>query len=169
MSDRKLCDSDYILFGKGLKFCPKPKSHDKIKLAEETFNYTRRQRLKEYFYENITKKEEDSESNMYKQMPFFNKKKSTLTPPSGRDTNLDFYSGAVTQEILRSSPKHTVYSNISKEEMNSLRSLSQDDSIVIKNADKSNMVVIMNKTDYIKEIERQLTDEKYYTRLDENP
>ena len=53
--------------------------------------------------------------------------------------------------------------------MNSLRSLSQDDSIVIKKADKSNMIVIMNKTDYIKAIERQLTDEKYYTRLDENP
>ena len=30
------------------------------------------------------------------------------------------------------------------------------------------MIVIMNKTDYIKEVERQLS-EKYYTRLDENP
>ena len=115
-----------------MKFCPKPKSHDKIKLAEETFNYTRRLRLKEYFYENITKKEEDSESNMYKQMPFFNKKISTFIPPRGIDTYLDFYIEAVTQEMLRSSPKHTVYSNISKEEMNSLRSLSQDDSMVIK-------------------------------------
>ena len=76
LSDRKLSDSDYILLGKGLKFCPKPKSHDKIKLAEETFNYTRRLGLKEYFYENITKKEEDSEANMYKQMPFFNIKKN---------------------------------------------------------------------------------------------
>ena len=103
---------------------------------------------------------------MYKQMPFFNKKKSTFIPPSGRDTYLDFYIEAVTEEILRSIPKHTVYSNNSKEEMNSLRSLSQDDSIVIKKADKSNMIVIMNKTDYIKEIERQLTDEKilYKTR-----
>jgi hypothetical protein len=32
----KLTQTDYILLGKGLKFCPKPKSHDKIKLAEET-------------------------------------------------------------------------------------------------------------------------------------
>ena len=47
LSNRKLTDSDYIHFGKGLKFCPKPKSHDKIKLAAETFNYTRRLRLKE--------------------------------------------------------------------------------------------------------------------------
>ena len=102
-------------------------------------------------------------------MPFFNKKVSTLIPPSGRDTYLDFYIEAVTKEILQASPKQTVYSNISKEEMNSLRSLSQDDSVVIKKADKSNMIIIMNKTDYTKEVERQLTDEKYYTELDENP
>ena len=44
--------------------------------------------------------------------------------------------GAVTQEILQASPKRKVYSNVSKEEMESLRSLSQDDSIVIKKADK---------------------------------
>ena len=31
------------------------------------------------------------------------------------------------------------------------------------------MIIIMNKTDYIKEVERQLTDEKYYTELDEHP
>ena len=31
------------------------------------------------------------------------------------------------------------------------------------------MIVIMNKTDYIKEVECQLSDEKYNTRLDENP
>ena len=31
------------------------------------------------------------------------------------------------------------------------------------------MIVIMNKTDYIKEVECQLSDEKFYTRLDENP
>ena len=37
LSSIKLCDDDYILLGKGLKFCPKTNSHDKIKLAEEIF------------------------------------------------------------------------------------------------------------------------------------
>ena len=82
------------------------------------------------------------------------KKQSTFVPPNGRDTYLDFYIEAVTQEILQASPKRKLYSNISKEEMESLRSLSQDDSIVIRKADKSNMIVIMNKTDYIKEKKR---------------
>ena len=38
-------------FLKGLSFCPKIKSHDKIKLAEELFKYTRWMRLKEFFFE----------------------------------------------------------------------------------------------------------------------
>ena len=75
LSNRKLSDNDYILLDKGLKFCPKPKSHDKIKLAQETFNYTRRLRLKEYFYENNSEKDESiQESDNYTQLPFFNKK-----------------------------------------------------------------------------------------------
>ena len=66
LSNSKLSDNDYILLGKGLKFCPKPKSHNKIKLAQETFNYTRRLRLQEYFYENNSEKDESmQESDNY--------------------------------------------------------------------------------------------------------
>ena len=64
---------------------------------------------------------------------FFNKKESTFIPPSGCDIYLDFYIEAVTQEILQDrSPKRKCYSNISKEQMDSLRSLSQYDLIVLK-------------------------------------
>ena len=65
-------------------------------------------------------------------MPFFNKRKSTFVPTSGRDVYLDFYIEAITQELLMALPKHKQYSNISKEEFESLRKLSQDESIVIK-------------------------------------
>ena len=49
LSSRPLTDEEYRLLGKGLKFCPKPKPHDAIKLAEETFKFSRRVRLKEFF------------------------------------------------------------------------------------------------------------------------
>ena len=89
--------------------------------------------LKEYFYENNSEKDESmQESDNYTQLPFFNKGQSTFVPPNGHDTYLDFYIEAVRQEILQASPKRKLYSNNSKEEMESLRSLSQDDSIVIK-------------------------------------
>ena len=37
LSGRRLSDDDFILMGKWLSFCPKTRSHDKIKLAEELF------------------------------------------------------------------------------------------------------------------------------------
>ena len=46
--------------------------------------------------------------------------------------------------------------------------LSHDDKIIAKKADKSS-VVIMNRTDYIEEVERQLKNEKFYKHLNEDP
>ena len=106
LSSKRLTDTDFILLGKGLSFCPKTRNHDTIKLAEGTFNFSRRLRLKEYFYE---KPDDDAlgnkNSSEYKEMPFFNKRKSTFTPSAGRDTYLDFYIEAIHQEILNSLPK----------------------------------------------------------------
>ena len=67
---------------------------------------------------------------IYKISPFIIKKAS-FTPASGRDIYLGFYIEATKQEILNSSPKRKHFTNISKEELNSLRTLSQDKSIII--------------------------------------
>lgn len=143
LSRKKLTDIDYILLGKGLQFCPKPKSHDKIKLAEEIFNFSRRLKLKEFFYDKSSNNSNcESDSLNSKNMGYFNKDKSSFTPPSGRDSHLDFYIEAITQEILHSIPHKRGYSNISKKEMESLHNLINDDSIVIKKADKSNNIII---------------------------
>ena len=58
------------------------------------------------------------------------------------------------------------YTNISNEELQCLRRLSNDPDIIIKKADKSSTIVILNKNDYIREVERQLHDETYYEKLD---
>ena len=47
--------------------------------------------------------------------------------------------------------------------------MSQDESIVIKKADKSNTIVIMNIDDYRKEVLRQLDDVTYYETLSDDP
>jgi hypothetical protein len=75
LSKRRLSDTDYILLGKGLSFVPKLKSHDKVKLAEEVFRFSRRLRLKEYFYEETVTNEQK-----FNDKPFFNKKQSTFIP-----------------------------------------------------------------------------------------
>lgn len=89
LSKRKITDTEYRLLGKGLTFCPKIKSHDKIKLAQEIFRFSRRLRLKEYFYEH-SNSDQESQTNVsvqdeYKHMPFFNKRHSAFTPKSGRN------------------------------------------------------------------------------------
>ena len=54
-------------------------------------------------------------------------------------------------------------------EKEAIRSLEQRDDIIIKPADKGSAVVVLNKCDYIKEAERQLSDEKFYKKLDSDP
>ena len=85
-------------WGKGCLSVRK-QSHDKIKLAEELFKYTRRMRLKEFFFEPDKNKDISETEDNYSQLPFFNKKQSSFTPPNGRDVYLDFYIEAISQEI----------------------------------------------------------------------
>jgi hypothetical protein len=41
--------------------------------------------------------------------------------------------------------------------------------VVIKSADKGSAVVVMDKVDYLEEANRQLTDERFYKKLDSDP
>ena len=59
--------------------------------------------------------------------------------------------------------------NLSPGERKALFDLSHDENIIIKKADKSSSIVIMNRSDYIQEVERQLKIEKYYEQLNEDP
>ena len=46
-----------------------------------------------------------------------------------------------------------------------MRSLQNDRSVVIKPADKGSAVVVWDRNDYLKEAERQLSDEKIYEEI----
>ena len=62
-----------------------------------------------------------------------------------------------------SAPKQN---NISLEEKEALRALAGNDKIIIKPADKGGAIVVQNKYGYMKEGLQQLSDEKFYTKLD---
>ena len=62
--------------------------------------------------------------------------------------------------------KNTHLQNSSRGERKALKDLSKNRDIVIKPADKGSAVVVTNTSDYIKEGERQLKDEKFYRKLD---
>lgn len=64
---------------------------------------------------------------------------------------------------------HPTKPNLSQAEVDALKSLQNNSSIVIKPADKGSAVVIMDRDQYIWEGNRQLMDKKYYTQLKKNP
>ena len=82
---------------------------------------------------------------------------------------MDFYIDSITNEILQNDKKYKFTPNLSPEELEALKQLRNDNTIVIKKADNGSTVVIMNRDDYIAEVERQLNDTKFYKKLDENP
>lgn len=57
-------------------------------------------------------------------------------------------------------------SNLPKEEQRALRALKCNENIIIKKADKGACVVVQDRENYIKEVERQLTEAEVYTPID---
>ena len=79
-----------------------------------------------------------------------------------------FYIDSITNYILQNSKKYKFIPNLSPEIL-ALKQLRNDKTIVIKKADKGSNVVIMNRDDYIAEVERQINGTKFYENFDENP
>ena len=133
-----------------------------MQLKQDVFEFTRKLRLKEFFAEKERNNDDEYDGNYKNSInnsnTFHKKSQSTFIPPAGRDSTLDFYIEAITHEILQQNKNYKYRSNLSHEEQTALTSLCTDESIVVKKADKSSTVVIMNRQDYIAEVERQLND-----------
>ena len=113
LSSRPLTDDEFRLLGKGLKFCPNPKTHDEIKLAEQTFKFSRRIRLKECFAPEQEDEETIDSNSETEEIPTVKREQSSFVPPAGRDSSLDFYTEAITHEILHNTMKYRDHCNLS--------------------------------------------------------
>ena len=61
------------------------------------------------------------------------------------------------------------YENLSPEEYDAFINLSSNKSIIIQKADKGNSVVIINRTHYVKEIEKLLSGTNKFVKVEFNP
>ena len=77
---------------------------------------------------------------------------------------MDFYIDSITNEIIQNDKKYKCTPNLSPEELEALKQLRNDNTIIIKKADKGSTVVLMNRDDYIAEVERQRNDAKFYKK-----
>ena len=120
--------------------------------------FTRKVRLVEYFEGN----EDESDQSLVRN-------KSNWIPPKGRDSDLEAFVTNVTDIPLTPNDKSKIKHNLPKSQQNSIKSLTDDESIIIKEADKGGATVIMNKLFYQRKIEDMLSNQEFYERLDNNP
>ena len=155
LSSRKLTQNEIKLLERGLKFTPTP---TKQELNEDRVEFTRKVRLVEYFEGN----EDENDQTLVR-------KKSNWIPPKGRDSDLEAFVTNVTDIPLTPNDKSKIKHNLPKSQQNSIKSLTDDESSIIKEADKGGATVIMNKSFYQRKIEDMLSNQEFYEQLDNNP
>ena len=65
--------------------------------------------------------------------------------------------------------KADTFDNLTPVERTALQNLRSNEDIIIKPADKGSAVVVMDKSAYIREAERQLSDNRFDNKSDKDP
>ena len=162
LSSRTLTEAENSLLSKGLPFCPTPAGIDTYTLKKDVLEYVRRIRLREYFY-----KDDDVDGN-FLDLPAF-RKKSHWCSENNRDLSLEAYATALENKNFEGNFNSKNYRNFTIGEQRALETLRKYDDIVIKQADKGSGMVIMDRTRYVAEGMRQLSDERVYVALNTDP
>ena len=93
--------------------------------------------------------------------------KSKWNPPMG-SSKLEIIITMNELGLQDSIPQRPKKKNISDDQTKALKELSSNADIVIKPADKGGATVVQNRSDYVAEGLRQLSDQNYYRPLDDN-
>ena len=90
-------------------------------------------------------------------------------PHKGRDKDLETFISNVLDIPLTSNKRTSVKYNLFKSQQNSIKSLANDENIILKEADKGDATVIMDRSFYQTQIENILSNQDYYKELDKSP
>ena len=131
----KLSRAEISLLSKGLKFCPTPNSVDKWHVKEDLEKFGRFLRLK-WHYGND---KQTFDPNSFRPKSKFN--------PSNTDAAIELYLSQTEEKLLSCTEIKLTYYNLTRAEQEAMYNLKNDQSIVIKEADKGSAVVIWNKKD----------------------
>ena len=178
LSNKVLSPSDKTVLSKGLTFCPTEGEPDFGQLWDDLKIFFRRLRITHFFSSDPNSKGntyaddtyialEDDRTEHEKLIDMKFKNKGKWEPPQG-DHALETFIQSVTNDFGKMTPRTPHNKNLTKSETTSLKNLSEDQSIVIKKADKGAAVVLMNKEDYITESERQLSDQNFYIETNDD-
>ena len=140
---------------KRLGFSPTPSLIKEVDLRREISDFSRKRRSK-WFFRN------ERQENVSKTSKF--KSKSTWNPLK-RAPALELSLSQADEDILSILPGKATNYNLSKEEYLIMRSQQNDRGVVIKPAGKWSAVVVLDRTDYLTEADRQLNNEKTYQEI----
>ena len=174
LSKVNITESQEKVLIKGITFVPTPETADRAQIHQDVSDFCRRLRLKLHFSaplpaideinneQGVSGEVEDTDppQRLPKSLLKF-KPKSTWTPKT-TDPILNAYISKVKSSIQNLVPQESDRTNLTKREKRAIGELKKNPHIVIKKADKGSSIVIMNRDDYIKEAETQLSDDKYY-------
>ena len=156
LSDKQLGEGEIKLLEKGLSFVPKPLKPTEEEVQSAIAQFSRRLKLT-YFFDGKPKSEE----------PKLFVEKSDWSP----------HDKLIKEDILNELKEleseankielKNSKSNLTKQEKIAIKTLKNDNNIIIKPADKGGATVIMNKKDYIQEANRQLSNTLHYKKLSE--
>ena len=152
LSKKALTDIEIKVLEKGLDYAPIQNKINEPELRKDFEDFCRRMRLKWNFRNEPTPS--------FSEKPVF-APKLTWKPPKGHP-NLEVFLSQVERKLFEIANTSLGYSNFSKEEWQAMRELANDRSIVIKKADKGSCVVVWDRSDYIAEAEKQLSDQNVY-------
>ena len=158
LSDRVLAENEIKVSDKGLSFVPTPEKLDRLRIKNDLEKLGRGIKLR-MFYQNDL-------SPSFSEKPAF-KVPSSWTPPI-RDVQHERYLSEIEDKLININESGKSYPNLPKNEREALKSLMNDNEIIIKSADKGSAVVIWSKHDYLLEASNQLSDTNVYCKPNSN-
>ena len=154
LSDLQLSEPMKSLLNRGLGFVPTPKTINITETLADLDKYNRRMRWREFFFEKETEEDPDLPLNIFRH-------DKTNLPKTKSPNALQTYLGATKSDILGSCRRpNSCKDNLTASERSAIKELAQLQStgqIQIKPADKGGGVVIMNSSDYLNELSKQLS------------
>ena len=160
LSKFKLGRAHTSVLEKGITFCPTPKGADLAEIHHDVSNFFRRLKLKLHFFDDENPNDDSFKTKIPPGLVKFRKKSNWCPKP--HDNCLNAFIEKVNNDLSDLDIDISVDQNLTREERNALKELRDNDNIIIKKADKGSSIVVMNKDDYVKEAERQLSDTKFY-------
>jgi hypothetical protein len=168
-SKYNLTKDEVSILAKGLNFCPTPGAPDPGDLRTDLDSLHRRLRLRYHFRD-----EDGSEfdlplddANTHSFTPFANSKfklPSRFNPPGSVDLEAMILGNEV--EFNKRPFFKKQRDNLTPGEKKAINSLKNNSDIIIMPVDKGGAVLVQDRADYLKEGYRQLSNSKFYKKVD---